>query len=231
VSSEGQAVEWRRSGIAPADLSIFHVMECGTTVAPLATRRADLPVRLLWVGRLNANKDPLTVLRGVEPFLASHPGATLTMVYAENDLEREVRQRIDGSDVLRCRVTLLGRVERSAMPGHFSDADIFVLGSHREGSGYALIEALACGVMPVVSGIPSFRALTNDGREGELWRPGDAMAFTQALTRAVHRLTEDDRARRRAFFDRHFSWRAIGERAVRIYEEVVAGRRSSTRRR
>ena len=33
-------------------------------------------------------------------------------------------------------------------------ADIFTLGSHREGSGYALTEALACGLPPVVTDIP-----------------------------------------------------------------------------
>ena len=48
-------------------------------------------------------------------------------------------------------------------------ADLFVLGSHREGSGYSLIEALACGLPPIVTDIPSFRSLTGAGVVGALW--------------------------------------------------------------
>ena len=44
-------------------------------------------------------------------------------------------------------------------------ADLFVLGSHREGSGYSLIEALACGLPPVVTDIHAFRTLTGCGRD------------------------------------------------------------------
>ena len=59
-------------------------------------------------------------------------------------------------------------------------ADVFVLGSHREGSGYSLIEALACGLPPVVTDIPSFRSLTAAGAVGALWPCGDARALGDA---------------------------------------------------
>jgi glycosyltransferase involved in cell wall biosynthesis len=121
---------------------------------------------------------------------------------------------------LRPRVRLAGRVPRDAMPAYFSAADLFVLGSHREGSGYALIEALACGVMPVVTAIASFRALTAEGSVGELWPPRDAAALARALVRAAERIAPSHRAARQAYFDRHFGWPQLGQRARSIYEEV-----------
>ena len=42
----------------------------------------------------------------------------------------------------------------------YAAADVFVLGSRHEAASFALIEALAFGVTPVVSDIPAFRALT-----------------------------------------------------------------------
>ena len=54
----------------------------------------------------------------------------------------------------------LGRLPHERLAAYYSAADIFVSGSHREGSGYALIEAMACGAIPCVTDIPSFRAIT-----------------------------------------------------------------------
>jgi hypothetical protein len=44
----------------------------------------------LWVGRLNSNKDPLTVLAAFEKYLQVNNHARLYMIYQQNDLEKEV---------------------------------------------------------------------------------------------------------------------------------------------
>ena len=100
---------------------------------------------------------------------------------------------------------------------------MFVVGSHHEGSGYALMEALACGAMPVVTDIPTFRLLTADGTLGALWTPGDAGDCARALVAAP---PESDAERERVadHFARELSWDAVGRRAVEIYRQVVAAR-------
>lgn len=59
---------------------------------------------------------------------------------------------------------------------------MLVAGSRHEGSGYAVIEALACGVVPVVTDIAPFRALTDRGRVGALWPVGNAERLARALS-------------------------------------------------
>ena len=49
----------------------------------------------LWVGRLDANKDPLTVIRAFLQFLNNQPAARLYMIYQEEKLLQEVRHLID----------------------------------------------------------------------------------------------------------------------------------------
>ncbi len=51
---------------------------------------------------------------------------------------------------------------------YYNSADYFVLGSHYEGSGFSLVEAMSCGVIPIVTDIPSFRMMTNNGKIGTL---------------------------------------------------------------
>src|SRR5262249_52367141 len=145
---------------------------------------------LLWVGRLNANKDPLTVLAAFDAALASLPDATLTMAFGTSELVDDVSATIDRLPRLRDRVRLAGAVPHADMHILFSAADLFIVGSHDEGSGYALIEALACGAMPVVPDIPTFRLLTGGGAVGCLWTPGDVTACARAILEASARVSD-----------------------------------------
>jgi glycosyltransferase involved in cell wall biosynthesis len=222
------AVAWRDAGIVAARQATYQVMEASTSFRPIdrtAARRAagiEGSPALLWVGRLNANKDPLTVIDGFERSVDRLPGATLTMVYGESALLGDVQRRVVNSDVLRPRMRLAGAVSHERMPAFFSAADIYVGGSHHEGSGYALMEACACGAVPVVTDIPTFRLLT--GGAGALWPVGDPAALAGALVEVSVGNLGDERARIAAHFARELSWDAIGRRALAIYRDVVARR-------
>lgn len=225
-----QADPWREAGaIAPAQ-RIYQVLEASTTLRPVPRDRARRATgaggspAVLWVGRLNPNKDPLTILDGFELGLAELPDATLTLIYGEAELEAAVRQRVAASPRLRDRVRLAGRVARAELPAFYSAADLFVLGSHHEGSGYALIEACACGAVPVVTDIPPFRAITG-AAVGKLWPAGQPAAFARALIAAA-RLDLAAESRRVAdHFQRSLSWEAVARRALAVYADALAWRR------
>ena len=104
-------------------------------------------------------------------------------------------------------------------------ADLLVSGSHREGSGFALIEAMACGLPPVVTDIPSFRALTG-GAVGRLWRRGDATDLAAALRWQWASRNPQQRAAIRAHFERRLSLPAIGQAFGAAYDELRGARRA-----
>jgi glycosyltransferase involved in cell wall biosynthesis len=112
-------------------------------------------------------------------------------------------------------------VPHDALPAILCGADVFVIGSHDEGSGYALIEALSCGLVPVVTDIPSFRALTGGGSVGALWTPGDAKAFARALLDVASRPLEPQRDAVTRHFEAELTWPAVGRRALGLYREVL----------
>ena len=230
-AAEEHAAPWRRAGFIAPGQPAYQVMEASTTVravnraAARARSGVDGSPALLWVGRLNANKDPLTVLDGFERSLSALPAATVTMIYAAEDLLPAVRERIERSAALRERVRLVGTVPHARLPEFYSAADLFVLGSHHEGSGYALMEASACGAVPVVTDIPTFRLLTG-GVVGALWTPGDAAACSRALVEVSRRDLDAERAKLANYFARELSWETVGRRAVEIYGDVLSRRRS-----
>lgn len=176
---------------------------------------------VLWVGRLDANKDPLTILDAVERAARDLPEIQLWCGFHEQPLLEDVRARLARSPDLAARVHLLGRVPHQTIQTLSRAADFFTLASHREGSGYSVIEALACGATPIVTDIAAFRGLTRDGRAGKLIPTGDAAAFAQALVELASQ--PRDRLRRRAIdhFRRELSFDVIGRRLCEIYETLV----------
>jgi glycosyltransferase involved in cell wall biosynthesis len=232
-----QAQPWREAGLIDQRQSVYQVVEASRPIQPMAREaaRAATGVRgdpaLLWVGHLDANKDPLTVLAGFERALPHLPCARLTMAYMNDTLLPAVRARLDATPTLSERVELRGRVPYDLIAAYFSAADIFVQGSYREGSGYALIEALICGAIPVVTDIPSFRSLTVVGEGaaatayGALWPPGDAAALAAALVEVGQSAHNQRRAELMAYAQRTVTWAAVGRRALAVYQDVLARRR------
>ena len=233
-TSTAQAESWRRAGLIHPRQPIYQVLEASTGLKPVwrAVARQQTNVdgdpAVLWVGRLNANKDPLTVIDGFERCLERLPAATLSMIYGADDLLPVVRDRLERSLALAARVRLLGRIAHDRMAAFYSAADLFVAGSHHEGSGYALIEACACGVSPVVTDIPAFRVITGQGAIGALWPPGDARALADALVRVAAERGADARKRVLERFERELSWRAVAKSAADAYADLCAGRSGKT---
>jgi len=225
--AHAQAEPFRRARLLPPDIEIFEIPELTSSFAPgdSAAARAAMGLHgdpaILWVGHLNANKDPLAVLAGVSAAAQDLPNLQLWCCYATAPLLAAVEARIARDTALRARVHLLGRVPHERVEQLMRAADLFVLGSHREGGSSALVEAMATGLTPVVTDIPSSRALTGHGAVGELWPCGDWRALGTALQRNASARGAAARARVRAHFDAELSSSALGQKLAAAYTRLV----------
>jgi glycosyltransferase involved in cell wall biosynthesis len=222
-----QAQPFMQAGLIDPKTSVYEIAESTCRFVPgereQARRLTGLegnPV-ILWVGHLDANKDPLTVLEGISIAALHLPDLRLYCCFGSAPLLRAVQGRIKADPILRDRVQLLGRVPHDRVEMLMRAADLFVLGSHREGSGYSLIEALACGLPPVVTDIPSFRMLTGQGRAGRLWPCGNARALSEAVQSTWAGSRSELRASVRRHFEHELSFHSLGIKLCAMYEEVV----------
>jgi len=174
---------------------------------------------LLWGGRLDENKDPLTILDAVEAAADNLPDLRLWCCYHEQPLLDRVKARIAASPILSSRVHLLGKVPHETIERLCRAADFFIAASHREGSGYALIEALACGTTPIISEIPAFRSLA--GNVGFFAAAGDASSFAAAIAAAARKPRPELRARTIEHFNENLSFDAVGRQLRDIYAAMA----------
>jgi len=228
-TARGQAAAFQHAGVLRPTVRIFEAIEVSTPFAPgdRAAARAATGLHgdpcLLWVGNLDPNKDPLTVLAAVSRAARELPGLRLWMGYRFAPLLSDVRETIARDPLLIDRVGLLGEVAYPGIEQHFRAADFLVQASHKEGSGYGVIEALACGTTPLVTDIPSFRVITAEGAVGALVPPGDSAALARAIVDWAGRDRAEQRRRARAHFERALSFDAIGHQLVTAYRQL-AGR-------
>lgn len=221
-----QALPFVRRGLVGARTRIYEVPESSCVFQPRdrdearrATGLSGDPC-LLWVAHLDANKDPLTVLDGVALAAARLPGLRLWMCFGKAPLYEAVRERLR-DPLLAGRVALLGAVPHARIELLMSAADVLVQGSHREGSGYSAIEALACGLSPVVTDIPAFRSLLGPLDAARLWPTGDAPALAEALVALAGTPAAGRRAAVRARFDAHCSPAAMSRSLAAAYADAL----------
>ena len=226
-TSRDQAAPFVEAGQLPADIPIFEIPESSTAFRPgdreAARRETGMhgSPAVLWVGRLNAGKDPLTILKAVAIALRDLPELQLWCAFGDEEIRPEIEAFLARDERLARHVHLLGAVSHARVETLCRAADFFMSGSRREGSGYALLEAMACGLVPIVSDIPAFRALTGNGTVGAIAPVGDSEAFATALVRLAGEGRQFGKARVLDHFDRHLSFGAVGAQLVAAYARLA----------
>jgi glycosyltransferase involved in cell wall biosynthesis len=223
-TATAQARPFFDARVFPKRLPVFAIPESSSRFAPGDRRRARTETGIhgdpcvLWVGHLNAGKDPLAVIDGIARAAKRLPGLQLWCAFGSAPLLAEVQDRVRACPQLADRVHFLGNVPHAQVEALMRAADVFVSGSRSESCGYALLEALACGTAPVVTDIPSFRALTGGGAVGRLWPAGDAARLADALVEVASRRTPPTQVR--THFDATLSFDAVGRRWADAYAQV-----------
>lgn len=96
------------------------------------------------------------------------------------------------------RVQFCGRVPQAAMPRWYRMADLFVSPSHVDGSSVSLMEALACGLPPLISDIPANKEWVREDANGWLFPDGNAQALADKILSVAANRRELARIGRRA---------------------------------
>lgn len=226
-NGEGLAKSFRQAQIIPSDLRVFEILESSSWFTPGDQSHAQAITGMygnpcvLWIGDLNANKDPLMVIEAIRMASMELSNPHLWCYFRKAPLLSAVRARLAADSQLARRVHLMGEIEHEKVEDLCRAADFLMLGSHREGSGYSIFEAFACGTTPLVTDIPSFRFLTANGTFGAISSPGDARAMARALVESFHLNQQELRQRSRSHFERSLSFEALGRQLRHAYESLI----------
>lgn len=224
-ASHEMGIDWVKKGNIASPQKIHEVMEVSSVFKTMDKAGARLKTgasgdtMFLWVGRLNDNKDPLTVIKAFLRFAEGQPDVRLYMIYHTEELMQPIRDLLNSSPQ-KNTIKLIGKVPHNELQYWYGSADIILSGSHYEGSGTAICEAMSCGCMPLVTDIPSFRMITDNGKCGLLYEPGNEDALLAALKQTQHLNIKEKQAASLSYFKSHLSFEAIAQKIQEIADSL-----------
>jgi glycosyltransferase involved in cell wall biosynthesis len=213
----------RRAGLAARACAELSTVVIRNGVEPTDSDADGVPSarrRLVMVGRLQAPKDPLTLVHA----LATLPERSFEALLVGDGPDRATVEEEIGRLGLASAVRLLG--ERADVPELLRAADIFVLSTRSEGLPLSILEAMAAGLPVVASSVGGVPELVLDGQTGMLVPPGDPDALAAAIERLLEdpglsgRLGEAGRVRAAE----HFDLAAVRQAHLDLYREMLAAR-------
>jgi glycosyltransferase involved in cell wall biosynthesis len=171
--------------------------------------------RLLFVGRLAAEKNLLLLLRA----LAGISERFETTLVGEGPLEHELRYQ--ATDLGLENLHFRGRADGAELRSIYRAADFLVLPSKSEGMSLVLLEALAMGLPVIATDLACNRELVVHGENGFLVAPGDPAALRTALLELIEEVDRYERMSKaaRKLADK-YRWDAVGADFEQIYRRV-----------
>jgi colanic acid/amylovoran biosynthesis glycosyltransferase len=168
----------------------FHVVHCGVDLDAFrpSDRSAEAgepaPLRVLAVGRLTAAKGFQILIEAVADLVRR--GVDIELTIAGEGPDRRDIEKLVAELGVGDRVRLPGMVPPNEVRAYYDASDVFCLSSFAEGVPVVLMEAMACGLPVVSSGITGVPELVEEGVSGFLVPP----ARPDLLADALDRLTD-----------------------------------------
>ncbi|MPY58701.1 glycosyltransferase family 4 protein [Streptomyces spongiae] len=175
---------------------------------------AQRPLRLLYVGRLSAQKNVARLLEAMS--LLREP--VRLRIVGDGELREKLQAR--AAELGLKDVEFSGGLLGADLVRAYRDADAFVLPSEKEGMPLVVLEAMAAALPVIATDVPGTTELL-DG-VGLLADPDPA-----ALAAAIDSVAADPGlrlrlARRSAAAAPGYSWEAVAARVERVYDDVYA---------
>jgi glycosyltransferase involved in cell wall biosynthesis len=204
----------------------FYVPENGIDPARfmlIRQRRAERPIRAIFIGRLVPYKGADMLLEAAAPLIRS--GAMLLNIIGEGPQMPRLRQIIE-AEQLGSAVRLIGWVEHERLQQYLADSDVLTFPSIREFGGAVVLEAMAVGVVPIVVdyGGPAELVTQRTGYRVPIASRRQIIdAYRQLLSDLAANPGQID-ARSQAAMERarrQFTWDAKAQRVLQIYQWVL----------
>ena len=216
-----------KSWIAAAQIKnknkIYEVMEASSVFNPISKETARMNTKVigrstyLWVGRLDKNKDPVTLIKAFQLFFCDYSEGHLYMViHQQEDLLEEVNALLAMMPEFSKRISFIRGVKHQDMLHWFNSVDFIISTSHYEGSGVAICEGMSCGCIPILTNIASFRMMTRNGSMGLLFEPGDVSGLYNSLNKSRTLNLIEERKKVLIQFEENLSCEAISKKMAEV---------------
>jgi len=218
ADSEGLAAAARALG-APSGRTV--AIPWGIDLERFRPAAAREPGLLLSTRMHETVYDLPTIIEAVRPVLIERPQARL--VVAGDGTRRGTLERLAARRLPAGRYAFVGRLAPRDLAAWLGRAAVYLSASRSDSTSISLLEAMACGAIPVVCDLEGNREWVTEGEGARLFRAGDPVDATRAVSRALddEAWVATARARNRQVVEARADWTANMARVEALFETLV----------
>lgn len=161
------------------------------------------------------------IIEAARPVLVER--ADTRLVIAGDGRRRRALERLAARRLPAGRYAFVGRVSPGVLADWLGRAAVYLSAARSDSTSVSLLEAMACGAIPVVCDLEGNREWVAEGEGARLFRAGDAADAARAIRRAL-----DDpawaaaaRARNRKVVEARADWTANMARVESLFETLI----------
>lgn len=139
---------------------------------------------IITTGRLNWYKGWKFLIDSFSIFLNTYNNSTLYFIGEGEDKEK-ILEYINELD-LNNKIKLIGYQSLNTISDYLNMADLFIMGSYKEGWSTSLVEAVSCGTPCVVTNFSSASEMVKDGINGYVIQNRDENNFAKKMSEAIN---------------------------------------------
>jgi len=182
----------------------------------------DALIRVAQVGSYIPRKGIKYTAPALNAVLTRHPQVQATFLGTGYSADQVLA---DYDPSVRTRIKVVSRYTRAELPTLLEGHHIKLFSSLAEGFSLGLVEAMACGLAPVVTATPGALEIAQDAHDALIVPARDSQAIEQALERLIIDRSLLDRLRRNAHSKAQlYSWSRIAQQTLDLHEEFVQKR-------
>jgi glycosyltransferase involved in cell wall biosynthesis len=138
--------------------------------------------------------DLKTLIKAI-PLIISQTHKKLRFWIIGEGSQKEVLVKLSSNLRIEKNIEFKGYVSREELENCLQKADIYVSTSLSDSTSVSLLEAMASGLVPVVSDIPGNREWIEEGKNGFLFPVGDYQTLAQKIVWAMNNFKDIERLR------------------------------------
>jgi glycosyltransferase involved in cell wall biosynthesis len=181
-------------------------------------RKPHKPTKLLYVGRLNKQKNVKLLLKALQ----SNSQNFITNIVGEGELENDLKSFVKESKLKN--IKFKGRLSGQRLLNIYRESDIFVLTSKREGMPLVVLEAMAMGLPCIATNVIGTKDLITDKQTGILIKDNDHIDLMQKISKLSGDIEFYRKISTNSFnYSKNFRWLEIGRKIDDVYGILVHG--------
>ncbi len=228
TDAESLSAAVEHAGMEPSKIvEIYFGIDPSTFNMEERTPRGDGPLRIVSTRNIYPVYRPGTIVDAFAKVLENDVDAHLVICGdgpALTALEIKVKDLLGIGD----HVTYAGRLPPKGIAAELKKADIYISASISDSTSVSMLEAMACGAVPIVTDLPANREWIRDGVNGLLFRTDDRKALTEAVL-SLHRdpaLAASMREEAAATVAERGLWLPNMKKAEKEFERLLEGESS-----